>query len=106
MSVAHPAVAMLGSPNTPAGSMARAARTARRPRPSVGFADSLVRVWLSGCLTAGGRENESADSARGGNMGLSMVMVVALRFGLLQPLPVTDRQPGGSNPPKRRVGRF
>jgi hypothetical protein len=48
--------------------------------------ESLVRVWLSGCPIAGCRGNESTDAARGGNIGLSMVMVVALRFGFSGPI--------------------
>lgn len=43
-----------------------------------GLGESLVRFAVSGCPVAGLQENESTDSARGGNMGLSMVMVVVL----------------------------
>src|SRR5690349_20573618 len=58
----------------PAGSMARPPNISRRDRPWAGLADSLARFPLPGCPIAGGWENESTDSARGGNMGLSMVM--------------------------------
>jgi hypothetical protein len=51
--------------------------------PSNGLGESLVRVRLSGPLMAGCRENESTDSARGGNIGLSMVMVVCSRLNRL-----------------------
>jgi len=45
--------------------------------PSNALGDSLVRFLLSGCPVASCRENESTDSAPRGNIGLSMVMVVA-----------------------------
>jgi len=38
-------------------------------------------VFVLGCPIAGCRENEFTDSARGGNIGLSMVMGFVFRFG-------------------------
>jgi hypothetical protein len=50
--------------------------------------------------------SDSTDSARGGNIGLSMVMVIALGFGFLRPSPVSDRQPGVKNWPRDQRQRF
>jgi hypothetical protein len=46
------------------------------------------------------------SSAPGGNIGRSMVMVVALGLALSRPMPVTDRQPGVDNQPRRLAERF
>jgi hypothetical protein len=39
-------------------------------------------------------------------LSMNRYMVSSLRFGLLQPFPVTDRVPGGSSQPKRLVESF
>src|SRR5450631_929861 len=59
-----------------AAAEATPARTTRRDSPSAGLRDSLRRHSFPRCPIAGCRENESTESARGGNIGLSMVMVV------------------------------
>jgi hypothetical protein len=53
---------------------------------------------------AGCRENESTDSARGGNIGLSMVMVVAHWFRLIKAVArCQTEQPGVDHQPVRLV---
>ena len=68
----------------------------RRDGLSEGLGESLVSLSPGGCWIATTGENESRDSASGGNMGLSRVMGL-LTVGLLGAEPVTDRQPGARN---------
>jgi hypothetical protein len=70
------------------------------------LAGTVIGIAATAVTAAAWAMNSRREESAPGNMGRSIVMMVARWFGFLQPWPVSDRQPGGRNQPVRLVRRF